>query len=374
MNPLFRKLSILAALLLTPAVAFACLNEYAFHGKGGDGFNDIHGFEKLPSRHFGKLEKVDARCKNYKDSSDFAVYQIKQGFVGRGLRILVKLSHDYPREYAIAANLGTAYELSGLNDSALKWITYSLMLNPNAHEGTEWVHTDILKAKIAMAKSPNWLATRHVLAINRNYFGKSIIGNKTESVQLRDVLKAIYIQLNERLPFTAPGDLIMGDICADAAQIIEKTSIEVGMAWWKLADEFGVPEVRTDPQLKIKQLNEAARTIPSVADEVLIAIDENQEEIPSGNRNESSHRFVHIRFLSFAKFSESKAWKLQDAELLKKIIADLQTIRAVPKVQLTAIQQVSSGANAVWIWISGGGIVLLLLLFLLLRHKKSERS
>jgi uncharacterized integral membrane protein len=56
------------------------------------------------------------------------------------------------------------------------------------------------------------------------------------------------------------------------------------------------------------------------------------------------------------------------------VITELQTIKDVPKVQLTGIQQVSSNTNAVWIWILGGGIVLLLLLFILIRHKKSGQS
>jgi hypothetical protein len=374
MNFFFRKLSILAALLVMPAVASACFNGYSFHGSDGDGYNDIHGFEKLPKRHFGNLKLVDSLCRDYKDSSDFAVYQIKQGFVGRGLSMLLKLSHDYPREYVIAANLGTAYELSGLNDSALKWIEYSLMLNPNAHEGTEWVHTDILKAKIALAKNPDWLKTHHVLNFNRKNFGKTINGKSPESIELRKVLKAIYIQLTERLPFTAPGDLIMGDICADAAQILEKNSIEVSMAWWKLADEFGVPAVSADPKVRMKLLREAAQYIPSFHEEELVELDENFQETPPDKRKKATYPPINIHYLSFNKFSENKAWKLKDAELLKKVIADLQAIRAVPKAKLTGIQQVSSNTNAMWIWILGGGIVLLLLLFVLLRHKKSGQS
>jgi hypothetical protein len=230
------------------------------------------------------------------------------------------------------------------------------------------VHTDILKAKIAIAKDPNWLKTHHVLNFNRNNFGKTINGKSPESIELRKVLKAIYIQLTERLPFTAPGDLIMGDICTDAAQIIENTSIEVSMAWWKLADEFGVPEVSLDPKTQMQLLREAGKKIPKFRELELIPIDDTSRRIRDENN------YIHVNYFSFAKFSESNAWKLKDAELLKKVITELQTIKDVPKVQLTGIQQVSSNTNAVWIWILGGGIVLLLLLFILIRHKKSGQS
>ncbi|MGL5888878.1 MAG: tetratricopeptide repeat protein [Bacteroidia bacterium] len=364
MNFIFRKLHVLAAaLMFMPAIAFACFNGYTFHGTHGDGYNDIHGFEKLPERHFGKPETGDTLCRNYKDSSDYAVYLIKQGFLGRGLSMLVKLSSNYPREYVISANLGTAYELSGQNDSALKWIEYSLMLNPDAHEGTEWVHTDILKAKLAIAKDPNWLSTHHVLNINRINFGKTINGKVSESIQLRGILKAIYVQLTERLPFTAPGDLIMGDICADAAQIIESTSIEAGMAWWKLANEFGVPAVSPDPNERIKLLKEAGKKIPNLMEDVPIPIDD------SGRRINPGTNFYHVNFLSFDKFSESKAWKLKDEELLNKVIADLQAPKAEAKSGKTDAPQATEKGISGWIWIFGGTVALLFSILVLVKRK-----
>jgi hypothetical protein len=355
-----KKLSTVVALLLfAPASAWACFNGYAFHGTHASGTNDILGFEKLPKRHFGKLEHGDTLCQNFKDSSDYAVYLIKQGYLGRGLIMLHELSLNYPQEYVIAANLGTAYELSGLNDSALRWIEYSLMLNPNAHEGTEWVHTDILKAKIASAKDPNWLKTHHVLNIDRSNYGEHIYGSSQKSKLLREVLNAIYIQLTERLPFTAPGDLIMGDICTDAALIIEYTSIEAGMAWWKLADEFGVPTVSPDPKDKIKKLEQLGRSIPVLAELAAIPVNDS-----AGSTTTHTEQYVHLSFFSFDKFSENKAWKLKDEEVLKNIITNLQQSQMVLKLNLATNLQESSTVNTLWFWI--GGIVAVVLLLILL--------
>ncbi|MCU0434591.1 MAG: hypothetical protein MUC87_14145 [Bacteroidia bacterium] len=301
--------------LLMPLSGMACLNEYEFHGIKGNGYYGLNGFEELPDRHFGELRVLNPACATYKDSSDFAVNQLKRGYVGQGLQILLLLSAAHPHEYVIAANLGTAYELAGQNDSALKWIEYSLVLNPNAHEGTEWVHTDILKAKINLAKDSQWLSKNHVLNINRKDFGLSIFGNDPAKVQLYNTLKAIYIQLNERLPFTWPGDKIMGDICADAAQIIENTSIEVGMAWWELALEFGVPSSCPDPVIRMQRLEEAGKKIQ---DEPLV---ENSDSDTAKSRH---YRNKQVNYLSFYTFSKQHAWQLRDEPVLKATISALK--------------------------------------------------
>jgi len=55
-------------------------------------------------------------------------------------------------------DLGTAYELAGKNEPALRWIREGLRRNPNSHKGTEWLHVKILEAKIEQEKqrpSPN---------------------------------------------------------------------------------------------------------------------------------------------------------------------------------------------------------------------------
>ncbi|MCU0434590.1 MAG: hypothetical protein MUC87_14140 [Bacteroidia bacterium] len=349
--------------LLMPVSGMACLNEYGYHGAQGKGYDNLHGFENLPDRHFNKIHPADSVCSTYQDSSDFAVYLLKQGYVGRGIKILFALSHAHPREYEIAANLGTAYELAGLNDSALKWIEYSLTLNPDAHEGTEWVHTDILKTKIALAKNPDWLSTHHVLDIDRSRFGNSIFANNPGDLKLRDVLRSIYVQLTERLPFTSPGDKIMGDICTDAAQIMENTSIEVSMAWWKLAKEFGTPAVSPDPAQRIIKLREAGSKIPHRGE---------LEPIPEGDSVKvNRRRFAIIHYHSFTQFSNAKSWKLKDETVLKSIIEEqkkLALTKKLPAAPVAAPEEKNTDSK--WIWILGIGAAVLTFLFIGMRMKR----
>ncbi|MCA6364201.1 MAG: hypothetical protein IM638_14280 [Bacteroidetes bacterium] len=349
--------------LIMPVSGMACLNEYEFHGIKGNAYHGLNGFEELPDRHFDELRVLNPACATYKDSSDFAVNQLKRGYVGQGLRILFLLSAAHPREYIIAANLGTAYELAGQNDSALKWIEYSLTLNPNAHEGTEWVHTDILKAKINLAKDPQWLDKNHVLNINRKDFGLSIFGKDPAKVKLYNTLNAIYIQLNERLPFTSPGDMIMGDICADAAQIIENTSIEVGMAWWKLAQEFGTPAVSPDPAQRISKLREAGSKIPLQSELVEIPFEDTAKAV----RN----HYLKIHYHSFTQFSNAKAWKLKDEAVLKAALEEEKKFALMRKPPAaTVAAQEEKTTDSTWLWMLGIGAAVLTFLFIGMRMKQ----
>jgi hypothetical protein len=361
-NPAFSRIFCVALFgLLGTVQALACFNEYGYHGTQGNGYDNMYGFEKLPGRHFGKLNVPDSVCANYKDSSDFAVYQLKQGFTGRGLQLLLALSKAHPKEYIVAANLGTAFELAGLNDSALRWIEYSLTLNPDAHEGTEWVHTDILKAKIALAKNPDWLRTHHVLNFDRSKSGLIIFSKQPESLRLREVLRSIYVQLNERLPFTSPGDKIMGDICADAALLIENTSIEVGMAWWKLAAEFGVPEVSANPKARMKLLREQGAKIPA-REEVIVYEDENSSKRRPAN--------AHINYLSFIKFNPAKAWKLRDESVLSEVLKELRKPR-IPETLKPEAKQITPQQDGVpaWVLLSAASGIILILAVIYFRSK-----
>ena len=79
------------------------------------------------------------------------------------IELLEELEKKSPGQYAVAANLGTAYELNGDNRKALEWIKKGVERNPESHFGTEWLHVKILEAKIAIEQNPEWLSNHSVL-------------------------------------------------------------------------------------------------------------------------------------------------------------------------------------------------------------------
>ncbi|MGY8770933.1 MAG: tetratricopeptide repeat protein [Pirellulales bacterium] len=129
-NSIFCRLVVIPLLFFsTTPHADACLNDFS------DGFGgDIH----IDNAHYYLLEKRDKTTNwediyqnlkteletddNYKKRSDMTVAMIHLGKTQQAIDILVELEEKHPGEYTIAGNLGTAYELVGENELAIKWI------------------------------------------------------------------------------------------------------------------------------------------------------------------------------------------------------------------------------------------------------------
>jgi tetratricopeptide (TPR) repeat protein len=227
---------LLAIVTFSITKSFACGNYYYALDKEGNlvplGYNWKFPFNKNFNleRNVTKLKKLEAKLKkekNYMLLSDYSVCLMKLGKSKEALKILIELYKHYPSEYKIAANLGTAYELNGQVDSALKYIKRGLQLNPNDHEGSEWVHVKILETKLELRKKPSYLLDHTVLQLTE--------AQKKDST----VLQHISIQLQERVPFTpvtsAP-DEIMASLFVDLAEISANIkSIEYSRAYYQIA-------------------------------------------------------------------------------------------------------------------------------------------
>jgi hypothetical protein len=232
--------------LLLSIPCIACLNEYR---------NANTEALKLPLRqlndsmirHFDHgtitLElqtRLQAGLWNFRDSSDAAVLMIKAGEVFHALAILRENFRTHPGEYTIAANLGTAYELAGENDSALKYIRRGMQLNPQSHNGSEWVHERILKTKISLSGDPDWLSTHTVLDLSHHMFREEMnyTGELKRGNAQVDTIRAIIYQLKERIPFTSAPDLIMCSITNDLAEITRLGTTPLSLRYFTLADEY----------------------------------------------------------------------------------------------------------------------------------------
>jgi tetratricopeptide (TPR) repeat protein len=162
---------------------------------------------------------------DFKWRSDFAVCLMHLGEPQRAAEILAAIEREHPGEYAIAANLGTAHELSGDNERALEWIREGIRRNQNAHHGSEWLHAKVLETKLAIASDPAWLQTHSVLGLD---FGPGPrpqrprepldLGEGTAQ-SLTELQKAIEYQLGERLGFVAPPDPIVADLIFDLGNV-----------------------------------------------------------------------------------------------------------------------------------------------------------
>ena len=154
--------------------------------------------------------------------SDYASALVRRGESAKAVEILESVEKERPGEYQVAANLGTAYELSGDLVKAHHWISEGIRRNPQSHEGTEWLHLRVLEARQALAKDPRWLQSHSVTGLD---FGPSPEPRKPErwpkdSANAQGVITALTYQLRERMAFVKAPDPVVGSLLADLAVML----------------------------------------------------------------------------------------------------------------------------------------------------------
>jgi len=180
--------------------------------------------------------------------SDHAAILVRLGRLDEAIALLEDLEKRSPGNYYVAANLGTALELKGDLEGALQWIQEGIRRNPEAHNGTEWLHVKILEARIALAKDPTWLETHSVLGID---FGSEpkpamppgfLVRGSAGFSEGERARAALELQLHERLSLVKPPDPIVGDLLFDLSNVWAlSASVEHARLALDLAEQYGVP-------------------------------------------------------------------------------------------------------------------------------------
>lgn len=281
MNPL--KKSLIALIVMTaPVVASACGNDYNSTGmylplnKGQVTLHAMlhnHGKSLMPywSHGFGKnivyrlkhlSTQVDAKAaarskgaslswadleralKNnvdYKVLSDYAWAELRVGVKANAVKLLERLYEEYPEEYNIVANLGTAYEVTGKNEKALELLKKAVAINADSHHNSEWIHIKILEQKIN--KQPSHASIVDLKA--GNDYAEWLATAKTNTdIQPDSLLNQLAFQLHERISFIKAPDKIVGQLVLDFADLVAVVHSR------EKAKEFYTFALKYDPLLK----------------------------------------------------------------------------------------------------------------------------
>lgn len=205
--------------------------------------------------YWAEERKKLAGKKDYQSRNDYAVAILHLGQTAPALAIFEALERERPGVYQTAANLGTAYELSGRNADALRWIREGIKRNPRSHEGTEWLHAAILEAKLAQARDPKWLATHSVLGLDFGANARPVMpkalpkGNDGKPVTSEALRVALFFQLMERRQFVNPPDGIVADLFFDWANVTALTaSLENSLQMYDEALRFGLARAQLASQ------------------------------------------------------------------------------------------------------------------------------
>lgn len=181
------------------------------------------------------LADLEGQRKDYpfiENRNNLAVSLIHLGRVKEAIPILEELERKHPGKYFTAANLGTAYELSGDNQKAMDWIKEGVNRNKDSHFGTEWLHVKILEAKLAMEKDPDWFRKHSVLGAdfrareNTRQPQRLATDHLGQQKSLAETEEALIYQLHERLEFVKPPDPIVADLLFDLGNVLALTRTE----------------------------------------------------------------------------------------------------------------------------------------------------
>ncbi|MDQ8200858.1 hypothetical protein QEH56_22010 [Pelagicoccus enzymogenes] len=163
--------------------------------------------------------------------NEYASALIFTGEYKGAIQTLKKQERLYPKQYQTATNLGTAYELSGNLKQAKKWISEGQKRNPASHQGSEWIHSAILDAKIALKRNSRWLDTNYVSALELGW------SDNKNRARTRD---AILVQLSERLVFVRAPNPIVSSLFFELGTIYEyEDSIQHAEVFYRKSLEFG---------------------------------------------------------------------------------------------------------------------------------------
>ncbi len=178
------------------------------------------------------------RLKDPGDSPESqAVGDLLEGRIDQAVEQLEALAKAQPDTYSLAANLGTAYELKGELALAHTWITRAMELNPQSHQGTEWLHLAILKARMALKTHPNHLRNQRIIPIEGPAPTFTFEGQSYDTQQLA---KALEIQLSERMRLVKPKDAIVADLLFSLGLIsAREQTLEIALELFDMAQQYG---------------------------------------------------------------------------------------------------------------------------------------
>ncbi len=204
------------------------------------------------------------------EKEKLAMKELLTGDVQKAVTMFLDLENSNP-EYAFAASLGTAYELSGDNQNALKWIKEGVKRNPDSHYRTEWLHVLILEAKINLEKNPDYYSQKRVLELPEPLPEKEsdvFVAYNGQNFNRLQVETALAYQLFERTVFVKPKDVIVADLLFSLSRIsAHKNDFKAAFGFLDLSKQYGFSDQnllqKTDKNYKHAQFMNNAMYVSS---------------------------------------------------------------------------------------------------------------
>ncbi len=238
------------------AYGFACLNGYTVILKEGV-FLTMEYRSEVPSQKIIvsnkeikkliiKFDSFYKATKNLEYLSDKGILLIYDKQYKEAINLYLTIEKTKPNKYSTASNLGTAYELIGDNINALKWIKKAVEIDSSSHYRSEWIHINILKAKI---KGNNLINSSFL--INTEFCNDTLPKSNLSESELIMLHLALGYQLGERMTFIAPKDKIVAELLFELGNIMMlRKSYSFAIQNYEHAKEYGFTDSIIDIRLK----------------------------------------------------------------------------------------------------------------------------
>ena len=223
--------------------SFACLNgETKILKNGAYVYIDHRGLVPRGHHFSGELPEIIKQLDSlYRKTNDID-YLSDKGYVlivqkkyEEALKLYLNIEKIKPNRYSTASNIGTLYELIGENQKAYNWIKKSIEINPESHNGSEWLHLKILEAKIK-----NISDVSGSFLINTNFGTTGIPQTKLSKEEIDKLAKEVYFQVNERMSFIEPKDKIISILLFELGNLVQlKGEHENALQIYRTAREYG---------------------------------------------------------------------------------------------------------------------------------------
>lgn len=244
-------LSICIVLLYQP-FSIACINEYRALSGGKIVYKSVTP-EFKPSRDLTNKNdlkiKLDQALKTYQENktienySDYAAELIYSGKYKEAEKIYKEIESKYPERYITYSNLGTLYELTGRDKDALALISKGYKINPNSHNGSEWIHIELLKEKVKSNGNDNYFLKNNILSNKGIYFGNELeplSPKDLEKEQLEEIKEELRIQLQERASFVKPTNILVGQLFFELGNMEAiLTDVHKALEMYYLSKKYG---------------------------------------------------------------------------------------------------------------------------------------
>ncbi|RFS16503.1 tetratricopeptide repeat protein [Emticicia sp. C21] len=240
-----KKISLLVmAVLATVIHSLACINgDTQFLSDGSlvsqhlesDAVHNLFFYKESYNKAYKQLNSLYKATKKIDYLSDKGVILILRGKYSEAIKFYLEIERMQPNRYSTASNLGTAYELNGQAEEALKWIKKAYEINPLSHEHSEWLHVKILEAKV---KGDAYVTDNFLL--HTSFGSGDEPFSKLHQSDLLRIKYALIYQLSERISFVKTTDKIVARLFFELANIeAVQRNFNNAVEYYKEAQAYG---------------------------------------------------------------------------------------------------------------------------------------